>query len=777
MFKKFFKYRIVLKIMNIKRGLELLFIVIFLFLTLFFIIVSAQQQETTKIKRAYGWLKTNSIGRWQGLTIEQHVFSLLALQGELSSLQQEASMRELIEKSYKNGTCWPSLSCNPKQTAIAKLALDSTNSNSQDANEWLLNHTMMPQGIDWYLQLIQPAEQPSRCLMFYEGTCQSGCEIAIDKDGKLSGNYGNCFALAEEYWLRLEEDCVDQSFGVTCNTSINANFLFKKGNDWYVTGQLESAQPQGEPLNISLEALCVGIGTCDYEANLWTAYAFFKDGRTDTARLFLPYLIINYEDNKRYMPQAFLYDITKRESFVSELSALQRNDGLWLAQGSSNKYYDTSLVVWMTQATAGNITKTKETLLDEQKFPEGYWECSGCDRHRDTALVLLGVWPTYETKSPCEAQGYYCVANCTQSGGTSQPYSCFSGECCDIAQSCEEKWGECKTSCGTNQTEVPYTCGAGEKCCKDYDKSLCIGEIGGEICGTGQECLDSQGNIISLITSSEGAVCCLGICSGASETCSDLDGEYCDPSTKSCQAGHWLNAIDTDYCCELGYCTEQPQTCAALGGEICAADEDCKNGILVEASNTGGQATCCIQGGTCIPRSCSAINGIECDTGQSCSGTMYETSDAQRCCVDGKCLSSCSDLGGTVCNFTLACDGTLKQASDTTRCCIGTCRKPRAFPWLTILIILLVAGLGVIIFLFIRKRKKAKPAKPRLEFPGMMPQRPVRRMPPGAPRGMPVRGPVRKLIAKRPPAKPRPITRKPKPRKPLPPPPKAPRSS
>ncbi len=758
-----------------KRGFVLLFIVLFISSL---ILVSAQQeQETRQIKRAYSWLKTNTIGRWQGLNTEQHVFSLLALRDQLSSLQQETSGRKLIEKSYENGTCWPGPSesnCNVKETAIAKLALDAIGKDS-DAEEWLLNQTTMPTGIEWYLQLIQPSEQASRCLLFYDGSCSSGCEIGISEEGKITGNYGNCFVVAEDYWLSLNSECSDKTFNVTCNTSINANFLFKKDGDWYVTGQLESAQAQGKPLSINLEALCIEtFGYCDYESSLWTAYVFFKDGRRDIARLFLPYLVMNYEnsENQKYIPQAFIYDITKRESFASELAALQRNDGLWLAQGSSDKYYDTALVVLMTQGAVGNITKTKETLLEEQKYPEGYWECSGCDKHRDTALILLGIWPTFEYLSPCELQGYNCVVNCTQSGGTSQPYSCFDNlQCCDIAQNCEDRWGECKISCLSNETQVPYICGPGEKCCKPYDKSLCITEIGGQICGTGQICLDNQGNIIPLITSSEGPVCCLGACTTSTETCSDLGGEHCDPSTKSCLAGHWLYATDTDYCCELGYCSEQFLSCSAMGGEMCASDEDCKNGVMVEAANTGGQETCCIQGGICIPRFCDAINGIECEVDESCSGTMYETSDVQRCCVDGECLSTCSSLGGTVCNFTLACDGRIVEATDTTRCCIGTCKKPKEFPWLTLIIIFLVLGLGTIIFLFIRKKKKVKPAKPKLEFPGMMPTRPMRRMPP---RGMPPRQMPKKSIRK--PMKPMP--RKPvkpiKPR-PLPPAPKAPK--
>ncbi len=724
-----------------KRGLNLTLLII-LFLFIFsLILVSAQQQETTKIKKAYSWLKANSIGRWRNLNTEQHVFSLLALQSELSSLQQESSIRELIEKSYENGTCWPQ-TCNAKETALAKLALDSVNTkySSDKASEWLLNNTMMPSGIEWYLQLIQPTEESARCLLFYD-SCNSGCEIAIDKDGKLSGNLGNCFTNAE-YWLELKPECSDDVFNITCNTSIDATFLFKKGNDWYVTSQLESAQAQ-EVLSIGLSSLCIKSGYgCDYEASLWTAYAFFKDGRTDIARLFLPYLIMNYEDNPQYLPQAFLYAITQRENFLLELNALQRNDGLWLAQGSFDSYHDTGLTLWLTQAMAGDVAKAKETLLEEQER-DGSWQCSGCDRHRDTALILLGAWPTLEYYSECELAGYTCVLNCTNSGGTIKDYDCFENyECCDLVLDCESKYGECKSSCGVNETEVPYTCDSG-KCCKEYSKSMCITEIGGKKCSSEEKCVNNQGQIISFITSADTRYCCLGTCKTASLTCTDAGGEYCNPSEgKFCQNNRWLQATDTRYCCELGYCIQQPLSCSAMGGDICASDEDCKDGILVEAANTGGQETCCTQGGRCIPKTCA---GEECAAEESCvDGTMIETSDVVRCCIDGQCLKSCSSQGGTECNASLACDGRIVQASDTARCCIGKCKKPSVFPWLTIIIIFLILGLALIIFLFIRKRRKPKPAKARLEFPGMMPST---RMPP---RGMPPRIPPTRAPARMP---------------------------
>ncbi|MCL6579313.1 MAG: hypothetical protein K6T73_08005 [Candidatus Bathyarchaeota archaeon] len=699
--------------------------------------LAQQEQEVKQVKKAYLWLKGKAVGRWQNLNLEQHAFSLIALRDQLNSTQIREAKKKLLDKSFENGTCWPQAGCSAKETAFAKLALDTIGGETLKADEWLLNHTSTPTGIEWYLQLT--TEGASRCPLLYD---EGSNEINIDAKGVMGGNPGNCFTLAT-YWLRLNEQCASKTFDVSCNTTVKANFLFKKGSNWYVTGQLLETGPQGN-LSINVTSLCIApYGSCDYEGTLWTAYAFFKQGRQDTAKKFLPYLIMNYEnaENQRYMPRAFLFALTQQGNFANDLKIAQRADGLWLAPGSNNKYHDTALVAMLTRSNVGNITKTKETLLKEQK-QDGLWECSGCDNIRDTAMILTGVWPTFELYSECERQGYDCVLNCTESGGTSQAYSCFEvRECCDIAPDCEDKWGTCKTVCGANETQVPYDCDVG-KCCKSYNQSTCIAEIGGKICGTGQQCVNNQSVIIPLITSSEGRVCCLGACTAPMQTCSQAGGEICDPNQgKSCMNGQWIQSSEAN-CCRLTFCTTQQLSCSAMGGEICASDEDCDGGNLVVASDTGGRATCCAQGGVCLVQSCESLGGIACEAGQTCSGSLEKTMDEPRCCVNGECLSSCSSLGGTICNSTLECDGRTVSASDTTRCCLGKCKKPGVFPW-WIIIVIVILSLVILLFYLIKTGKiklgKPKAAQPRVEYGygfGMPPSRPVT-MPP---RGIPLKG-------------------------------------
>ncbi|MCX8194331.1 MAG: hypothetical protein N3G19_03160, partial [Candidatus Pacearchaeota archaeon] len=221
----------------------------------------------------------------------------------------------------------------------------------------------------------------------------------------------------------------------------------------------------------------------------------------------------------------------------------------------------------------------------------------------------------------------------------------------------------------------------------------------------------------------------------------------------TCLQGQWIQSSEAN-CCRLTFCTiqsSQQLSCSAMGGEICASDEDCDDGTLVVAADTGGQATCCTQGGVCLPESCDALGGVACEAGQTCSGSLEETMDAPRCCVGGSCLSSCSALGGTICSSTLRCDGPTVQASDTTSCCRGKCKKPGAFPWWIIIVIVILALILLLFYLIKTGKIKGKPkaAQPRVEYGygfGMPPSRPVT-----IPRGMPIRQPTQPTPVRQPP--------------------------
>ncbi|MCX8194441.1 MAG: hypothetical protein N3G19_03760, partial [Candidatus Pacearchaeota archaeon] len=214
-----------------KRGRNILFILLIIGILLLSVFALAQQEQDTKqVKKAYLWLKGKAVGRWQNLNLEQHVFSIMALPDQLSATQIREAQKKLLDKSFENGTCWPQASCSGKETALAKLALDTIGGDTRKAEEWLLNRTSTAGGIEWYLQLT--TDGAARCLLLYDGTSN---EISIDAKGIMSGTPGNCFTTTT-YWLRLNEQCATKTFDVSCDTAVKANFLFKKAGNWYVTG-------------------------------------------------------------------------------------------------------------------------------------------------------------------------------------------------------------------------------------------------------------------------------------------------------------------------------------------------------------------------------------------------------------------------------------------------------------------------------------------------------------------------------------------------------------
>ncbi len=740
--------------MEKKRTIILIFTIIILFT---FISSVLALDELTQIKKGYNWLQGKTVGKWANLNTKQHVFSLLALQYTLSQGQIDSSTKSLLAKSYNNGTCWSATSCNAVETALAKIALDSAGKDSDKATEWLNSKKIAPStNLVWFLQLTQVQGNEMRCVLRYDTT--SG-EVGFDKRGVINymdNSLSNCFSNAT-YWLQLAPVCANKTFEVSCSDSALANFLFKKENEWFVTSKTYQISPQGS-VSMKLNSYCIAQGSnCDYESTLWTAYAFFLDGQQDIAKSFVPYLVIEANNSKKFLPQAILFKITGKDSYAEDIAKLQDSQGFIVPKGVSsayNKYYDSSLAKMTGSAYKADLTKLKAKLLSEQKV-DGSWQCSGfgCDTSyiRETAMILSAFWPSFEWRSECESEGYACALNCSALGAVAQPYGCYpeSYECCNVIYDCEMKYGTCKPSCSAalNESQVPYTCSTGV-CCKDYSKSLCITEIHGVICVAGQECLNTQGGIIPFIYASGEPRCCKGTCSlgVGGPSCASQGGVVCDTSQgKSCINGGDLEAYDTNNCCQASKCVTGVQTCAQMSGLICTSDEDCKDGVLTEASDTNGMATCCIEYGTCIPQTCQYES---CEAEESCSGNMFETSDALRCC-DGTCLASCSSQQGTPCNTTLSCKGTLKQTADTTRCCIGTCQKKGGFPW-WIIIVIVILGVAGLLFYLIKTGKiklkglgKPKAAQPRVEF-GNFPMQalPPRTLPPRQP--MPMQKPIAK---------------------------------
>jgi len=470
---------------------RVLSIVLILFLILNISLMLAQENQT-KIDDAYDCLEERVEGECSSLTMEQQIFSLLAI-GEC---EDEIS----DDSNYMEDT---------KLTAQAILALERVNVDTEEAQEWLYSQNATPDDMDWLLQIESTEE--TTCTIEYEGSSFPG--IIIREDKTISDDAGACLTrYGGDYWLRISHSCYDYEFEISCDNSFSTNLLYKKtegtGSDiLYVSGDTSTASPGGTTTE-KVNSLCyTQDGSCDYEASLWAALVLDFVGYDISS--YLPYLVTmrDESENQQYLPESFLYSLTG--DFRGELLSTP-------LPVSNDRYYDTALAFLPFQGeTLEEKTNAIDWLLEEAQGTDGCWNGGNI---RDTAFILYSFWPKSlgisggDEGADCENAGYYCMS----------PMSCSDAE--------GEELEEYKESCfGTNV------------CCSKPKPLEGCEEQGGEVCGADEQCT------ISLAEALDTSECCLGSCRAVSEkTECELYGEG------SCRTSCYSDEEEGEYDCPSG---------------------------------------------------------------------------------------------------------------------------------------------------------------------------------------------------------------------------------
>ncbi len=430
---------------------------------------------------------------------------------------------ELLEDSSGN-ECWPGGSCNIKTTAQAIFALSNVNSNTDDAEEWLLSKEISPRDMKWYLQ-IESSEQTS-CVVSYAG---SSYNLEISEDKTLNSGAGSCLRLAQEnYWLEISSTspgCYDNEYEISCDKDFFTTKLFKKSTSPTIyVGETHSSA--GGTTIEKINSFCFSTASsCDYEASLWAA--FVLDSLDYEASSYLPYLITLAEDNKKYIPESFLYLLTSDTDYRTSLLLKQKANKYWQGVVGNDKFYDTALALYPFQyEDPQEKTNAKKWLLEEAQEESGCWNSGSI---RDTAFVLHSVWPGALSAAD-DNGGIDGVLDCGTSG-----YYCMS------RMSCQEVGGSILSE---------YDCSAPYRCCDTPKTQETCLALGGEICISGERCTGTTDDSSDLLF---GETCCLGgTCQETtSETECEISGGSCsafgcdeneeESSVYSCESG--------DYCC------------------------------------------------------------------------------------------------------------------------------------------------------------------------------------------------------------------------------------
>jgi len=473
----------------------------------FVISENAVLDDNAKIDKAYECLKGKIEDKCSSLSLEEMIFSCLAV-GEC---------KDEILNASKNKECWPSSDCNIKTTAQAILALNKKRANTDKPEAWLFAQNKTPSGIIWYLQI--ESNQETACNITYS---DSSYDITIRADKKINSGAGSCLSLSEGgWWLEISPECYSKEFKISCNKDFLTSLLFKKtnSNTINVLEKTNSASAGGTTTE-KINSFCFGVGkTCDYPGSLWATMVL--DYLNYDVSSYIPYLITSADENAKYLPETFLYYLTGYSSFKTKFLEKQKNNKWWFE--SDDKFYDTALVLNVLKNDfLEQKTNSKEWLLEVQGN-DGCWNNGNI---RDTGFILYSSWAdsrsnihVREDELDCEDAGYFCMSGADCKGNILEDYNCarmfrccdkkeqektceeMGGEVCSSSETecegnvwndkasdlnpgqrccvsgvcieqgeneeieCEEHSGICKDSCDENEKESDYDCASGEVCC------------------------------------------------------------------------------------------------------------------------------------------------------------------------------------------------------------------------------------------------------------------------------------------------------------------------
>jgi len=508
------------------------------FLTSF---ISAATNTTTAVNlsgfdKSYACLEDKIGTDYSSLTVEELSFSLLAL---AHNSNKQSKLRDALnDKKDSNKDCWPNGACTLRETALAYLALERINANVKDIQDWLLNQTMSPTELTWYLQVENPSNEQMSCTLSVDGTPRT---ITVRADKLITGAPGTCFTIARNgYLLQVKNTCYDKDIKISCDKDFLTSTLFNKRleDKFYVSALTSLGAPGGDTTE-KIESICFKQNNvCNYEGSLWATLALNKKDSTVREKV-LPYLLALSSDNPRLLPSAFLYSLTNFDEYFAELTNEQKKEGYWqTSTDSSKRYYDTAVALMALYGqSTGQADEAIDYLLTPNVQGDGCWGNS----IKSTAFILYAASP-----KPVSSSGGLTDRTRCENVDNHPEYSCIS------RATCEDDLN------GTTLGNF-YCIGAGDICCdKQYTAPSCSSKAG-KICLASQDC--STGFV-----SAKESYCCLGECQEAAApldslcpesnickaecstnedelsyyTCADNSGKCCSPKTTASTSYAWI---------------------------------------------------------------------------------------------------------------------------------------------------------------------------------------------------------------------------------------------
>ncbi len=208
--------------------------------------------EAERINKAYNWLSNSVSGKLDNTTSTEDIaFTLLALAYDDNIAAQA---RDALSNKKSSAGCWPASSCEPRETALASLALERIGVTDAETDAWLMSQNGTPTEMTWFMQL--DSSEESVCIVSYDSFTYN---VTLSTNKKVSKPAGSCLTLSYgNYWFKISSACYEKKFTINCDKDFVASLFYQKPGTTtvYISSDTKRQSAKGDA-ELKISSVCI----------------------------------------------------------------------------------------------------------------------------------------------------------------------------------------------------------------------------------------------------------------------------------------------------------------------------------------------------------------------------------------------------------------------------------------------------------------------------------------------------------------------------------------
>lgn len=370
-------------------------------------------------------------------------------------------------------SCFPSDSCNIKETAMAYWALSEYGEDTAGIEDYIRGELDVGLKDNWWLEIVTTAQNQYCTIGYPKEGVQEQIDILVDQ-----GTFPECNAGQPETFFDLNE-CIENNL-VNSNPALELtidcsaigqgtiiSILYNTGSSFYLTEQATKSKYQTQVQN----ACHSRSGTCDKDTSLWANWVLDSKNSDINTGLFL----LTLHDSLDPIDTSLLYltasDTNRKDTLLTELIDLQRLDGSF----NKNNLETATAILALTASGSTDELNSAIGYLEGSVRSDGSWDGD----ELTTALTLysaftgasidlppLGPAPPGSQPPPAVCGDNYCDPQF-------EDYDMCPKDCPALGNpDCVEN-NKCEVQFNENSANCPVDCYCGDGICDSSESGTC----------------------------------------------------------------------------------------------------------------------------------------------------------------------------------------------------------------------------------------------------------------------------------------------------------------